>query len=183
MPCIPPDCPLSCSHADHGHLRGPDFQGDCTEGCQRGLDCGPGAALRGAAHSHHHCLEAAAEQHTVELQSECSPQQLGVCTPADPWQGLCHCRICQGSLPSSHCPEKPRAPRHGSPRCSAQCGSTRMLSGLWQGWDPSVARSILEPGQVPQGAANTARLVSRRYLSSHSCPSLASSLTSCSWYS
>jgi len=175
-----PDCPLSCSHTDYSHLRGPDPQGVGAEGCQRGLDHGPGAAPRGSAHSHRHHLESAAEQCPLALQSECSPQQLSVCTPAGPWQGLGHCRVCQSSLLGSHCPGKPKGLRRGWLRCSPQHGSARVLSGLWQGWwDPFVARSILEPGQVPQDTADMAPLVSCRYLSSRFCQSSASSLTSC----
>lgn len=132
----PPDCPLSCSHTDHGHLRGPHPQGDCAERSQCGLDRGPGAAPHGSAHSHHHRLEAATEQRAVELQSECSPQQLGIRIPADPQQGLGHCRVCQGLLLDSHCPGKPRAPRCSSPRCSPQRGSAQVLSRLWWGGIP-----------------------------------------------
>lgn len=180
----PPDYPLSCSHTDHSHLRGPDPQCGRAEGCQCGLCYGPGAAPRGPAHSHHHHLEAAAEQRTVKLQSECSPLHLDVCTPMDSvrtWalQGL-------PALAARQSPGKPRALKHISLRCNPQCGSAWVL---WAAlWTPtgcgregvlSLAGSILEPSLVPQGTADTALLVPCRYLSSHSCQSSASSLTSC----
>lgn len=133
----PPDYPLSCSHTDHSHLRGPDPQCGRAEGCQCGLCYGPGAAPRGPAHSHHHHLEAAAEQRTVKLQSECSPLHLDVCTPMDSvrtWalQGL-------PALAARQSPGKPRALKHISLRCNPQCGSAWVCSGLHFGLPQAVA--------------------------------------------
>lgn len=75
------------------------------------------------------------------------------------------CRICQGLLLGFHHPEMPRAWSHSSVRRSPWSGSTQVAEHL-------------QP-QLGLGMADVAPLVPCRYLSSRSCRSSASSLTSC----
>lgn len=76
------------------------------------------------------------------------------------------CRICQGLLLGFHHPEMPRAWSHSSVRRSPWSGSTQVAEHL-------------QPQLGPSGTADVAPLVPCRYLSSRSCRSSASSLTSC----